>query len=186
MRHIEDRSERRYRRFWGTQQRGQFSNHRRGAEQVLPYSAQIERYPTLRDALVRAATAPWEAASASSAVVPAATATDRRPSGRSRTSPSRSSAGEVVGIIGRNGAGKEHAAEDPLAGSRNPTTGRVDLRGRVGQPAGGRHRLSPGADRPREHLPERRDPGDDAGARSPANSTRSWRSPRSRSSSTRR
>ena len=54
------------------------------------------------------------------------------------------------------------------------------IRGRVGVAARGRHRLPPGADRAREHLPERRDPRHDARARSRASSTRSSSSPGSR------
>ena len=57
---------------------------------------------------------------------------DARSSGRCRTSASRSQPGEVVGIIGRNGAGKSHPAEDPLADHRADRPARVELRGRVG------------------------------------------------------
>ena len=70
--------------------------------------------------------------------------------------------GEVVGIIGRNGAGKSTLLKilsriiEPTAGlGPAPRPGRLA--------AGGRHRLPPRADRPREHLPERRDPGDEQG-----------------------
>ena len=48
--------------------------------------------------------------------------------------------GEVVGIIGRNGAGKSTLLKI-LSRITEPTDGRVDLQGRVGEPAGGRHRL---------------------------------------------
>ena len=94
--------------------------------------------------------------------------------------------GEVVGIIGRNGAGKSTLLKI-LSRITEPTAGRAVIRGRVAQPARGRHRLSPGADRPREHLSQRRDPRDDASARS----TRKFDeivdfSRRSSSSSTRR
>ena len=65
--------------------------------------------------------------------------------------------GEVVGIIGRNGAGKSTLLKI-LSRITEPTDGpRRDPRPRR-QPAGGRHRLSPRADRPREHLPQRRHP----------------------------
>ena len=70
-------------------------------------------------------------------------------------------AGQVIGIIGRNGAGKSTLLKiltritEPTDGpSRDPRPRR--------QPARGRHRLPPGAQRPREHLPERRHPGHDA------------------------
>ncbi len=93
--------------------------------------------------------------------------------------------GEVVGIIGRNGAGKSTLLKSPQPHHR--AHHRADRAVRPGRVAlGGRHRLSPGADRPREHLSQRRDPGDDVAARSSASSTRSSTSPASRSSSTRR
>ena len=72
------------------------------------------------------------------------------------------------------------------AASPSRPTGRVDDPRPRRQPAGGRHRLPPRADRPREHLPQRRHPRHDAAPRSSASSTRSSPSPRSRSSSTRR
>ena len=81
---------------------------------------------------------------------------------------------------------QEHAAQDPLAASPSRPTGRARSARTRRDPARGRHRLSSRADRPREHLPERRDPRHDARARSRASSTRSSPSPRSRSSSTRR
>ena len=68
--------------------------------------------------------------------------------------------GEVVGIIGRNGAGKSTLLEDPQPDHRADARPGRDPRPRV-QPAGGRHRLSPGPDRPRKRLPERHDPGHD-------------------------
>ena len=67
-----------------------------------------------------------------------------------------------------------------------PTGGRAEIRGRVGEPARGRHRLSPRAHRPREHLPERRHPRHEAREIHAASSTRSSSSPGSGSSSTRR
>ena len=66
--------------------------------------------------------------------------------------------GEVVGIIGRNGAGKSTLLKI-LSRITEPTSGRAEIHGRVGSPAGGGHRLPPRADRPREHLPQRRHPG---------------------------
>ena len=108
-----------------------------------------------------------------------------RTSGRCRTSPSRCKPGEVVGIIGRNGAGKSTLLKI-LSRITEPTRGRaVDARPR-GVAARGRHRLSPRAHRPREHLPERLDSRHDEARDRRADSTRSSPSPRSRSSSTRR
>ena len=60
--------------------------------------------------------------------------------------------GEVIGIIGGNGAGKSTLLKI-LSRITEPTAGRVEIRGRVGSLAGSRHRLPPGVDRPREHLP---------------------------------
>ena len=56
--------------------------------------------------------------------------------------------------------GQEHAAEGPQPHHRaDRGPGHHPRPGRVA--AGGRDRLPPGADRPREHLPQRRDPGDE-------------------------
>ncbi len=66
--------------------------------------------------------------------------------------------GEAVGIIGRNGAGKSTLLKI-LARITTPTAGRGDDRRGGWEPARGRHRLPPRADRPREHLPQRGDPG---------------------------
>ena len=93
--------------------------------------------------------------------------------------------GEVVGIIGRNGAGKSTLLKI-LSRITEPTRRPRHDQGPRGEPAGGRHRLSPGAHRPREHLPQRRHPRHDAGRDPQASSTRSSPLPRSRSSSTRR
>ena len=79
---------------------------------------------------------------------------------------------------------QDHAAEDPLAHHR-ADRGRGAHLGPRRLPARGRHRLPPRADRPRERLPQRRDPRMRA-ARSTRSSTRSSRSPRSSGSSTRR
>ena len=53
---------------------------------------------------------------------------------------------------------QEHAAEDPLPHHRADDAACARVRGRVGSAARGRHRLPPGADRAREHLPQRRHP----------------------------
>ena len=63
--------------------------------------------------------------------------------------------------------GQEHAAEDPQPDHRADRGRGRHPRPRR-QPAGGRHRLPPGADRPREHLPQRRDPRHEPRARSRA------------------
>ena len=94
-------------------------------------------------------------------------------------------AGEALGIIGRNGAGKSTLLKI-LSRITKPTHGRGRAARPGRQPARSRHRLPSRTDRPREHLPQRRHPGHDAGPRSTASSTRSSPSPRSRSSSTRR
>jgi len=65
--------------------------------------------------------------------------------------------GEAVGIIGRNGAGKSTLLKI-LSRITEPTEGtRVSMGGWF--VAGGRHRLPPGIDRTREHLPQWRDLG---------------------------
>ncbi len=63
--------------------------------------------------------------------------------------------GDRVGIIGRNGAGKSTLLKI-LSRITEPTEGRVRLRGTGGESFGGGDRVSPGADRAGEHLPERR------------------------------
>ena len=67
----------------------------------------------------------------------------------------------MLGVIGRNGAGQVDAPEDPHADRVADRGARRDPRpGR--QPARGRDGLQPGAHGPRERLPERRDPRDEA------------------------
>ena len=61
--------------------------------------------------------------------------------------------GDVVGIIGRNGAGKSTLLKI-LSRITEPTKGKIDLYGRVGQPAGSGNGVSPRADRTGEHLSE--------------------------------
>ncbi len=80
---------------------------------------------------------------------------------------------------------QEHAAQGARADHR-PDRGRGAGARPGRQPAGGRHRIPPGADRPREHLSERRDPRHARRRGATASSTRSWPSPRSSASSTRR
>ena len=72
--------------------------------------------------------------------------------------------GEVVGIVGRNGSGKSTLLKI-LSRITSPTHGVCEVRGNVALPAGGGNRVSSGTDRPREHLPQRRDPRDEAKAR---------------------
>ena len=67
----------------------------------------------------------------------------------------------MLGVIGRNGAGKSTLLKiltRIVDADRGP---RRDPRSRR-QPARGRDGLQPGAHRPRERLPERRDPRDEA------------------------
>jgi lipopolysaccharide transport system ATP-binding protein len=66
----------------------------------------------------------------------------------------------VVGIIGRNGAGKIHPAENPKR-ITEPTKGRVTIRWPCRQPARGRHRLSSRTHGPREYLSQWRHSGHD-------------------------
>ena len=94
-------------------------------------------------------------------------------------------AGEVVGHHRPQRRRQVHAAQDPQPHHRADEGARHDHRPRR-QPARGRHRLSSGADRPREHLSQRRHPRHEPQPRSSASSTRSSPSPRSRSSSIRR
>ena len=68
--------------------------------------------------------------------------------------------GEVVGIIGRNGAGKSTLLKILSESPSRPREGRPLRSG--GQPARGGHWFPSRADRPREHLPQRCDPGDEA------------------------
>ena len=87
--------------------------------------------------------------------VPAPAGRGSRSSGRCATSASRSARARSLGIIGRNGAGKSTLLKI-LSRITAPTAGSIDgRRPRVGA-ARGRHGLPPRADRPREHLPERR------------------------------
>ncbi len=107
-------------------------------------------------------------------------------SGRCATSPSRCRAGSTYGLIGSNGSGKSTMLK-LLAGIHRPTSGTVD-RGEPGQRHDrARRRLPPRAVGPREHLPQRLDPGPGQASRSTPRSTRSSTSAgSSRSSSTRR
>ena len=66
----------------------------------------------------------------------------------------------MVGIIGRNGAGKSTLLKI-LSRITEPTDGPSATPRPRRLAARGRHRLSSRADRPREHLPERRDPRHD-------------------------
>ena len=69
--------------------------------------------------------------------------------------------GQVLGVIGRNGAGKSTLLKI-LTRIAAPTSGRAEIRGRVGQPARGRDGVQPGADGAREHLSQRRHPRHEA------------------------
>ena len=81
---------------------------------------------------------------------------------------------------------KVHAAEDSRPASRSRPAGRRrGQRSRV-EPAGSRHRLSSGSDRPRERLPQWRHSGHDPHRKSTRSSTTSSNSPTWASSSTRR
>ena len=67
----------------------------------------------------------------------------------------------MLGVIGRNGAGKSTLLKI-LTRIAAPTSGRAEIRGRVGQPARGRDGVQPGADRARERLSQRRHPRHEA------------------------
>ena len=89
----------------------------------------------------------------------------RRRSGRSRTSPSTSPEGEVLGVDRPQRRRQVDAAQGAHADHDAHGGPRRDPRPRR-EPARGRHGLPSRAHRPREHLPERRDPRDEA-ARDP-------------------
>ena len=158
-----------------------------GKKYLIGHEAERERYTALRDVIARARAAALRARHA--------TWSRGRPARRRRRD--RGVLGAQGRVASRSSAARwsaSSAATAPASArcSRScrritePTEGRVDDRGPRRQPARGRHRLPPRADRPREHLPQRRHPRHDARARSDASSTRSSPSPRSRSSSTRR
>ena len=64
--------------------------------------------------------------------------------------------GEVMGIVGKNGAGKSTPLEDSFANHTSDIR-RSDRRRPRRQPAGRRNRVSPRADRSREYLSQRSD-----------------------------
>ena len=69
--------------------------------------------------------------------------------------------GQVLGVVGRNGAGKSTLLKI-LTRIVAPTAGRAEIRGRVGSLLEVGTGFSGGADRPREHLPQRGHPRDEA------------------------
>ena len=156
-----------------------------GKKYVIGHDGERERYVALRDVMARGARNAWRK-TADMARGRAIVAGDTIEEFWALKDVSfEVKRGEVLGIIGRNGAGKITLLKI-LSRITEPTEGRVTINGPRREPARGRHRLSPRADRPREHLSQRRDPRHDAAPRSGASSTRSSPSPRSRSSSTRR
>ena len=74
--------------------------------------------------------------------------------------------GEVVGHHRPERRRQIDAAEDPVTDHAADIRRDHPARAR-GQPARGGHRLSPGADRPREHLSQRRDPRHEQGGDPP-------------------
>jgi lipopolysaccharide transport system ATP-binding protein len=88
-------------------------------------------YHTLREALVKAAVAPWHRLRRLASRAPAP-ATDAAPLHRVLDDVSFDvQPGEVVGLLGRNGVGKSTLLK-VLSRITEPTSGRVELRGRVG------------------------------------------------------
>ena len=65
--------------------------------------------------------------------------------------------GEALGLVGRNGAGKSTLLK-LLSRITLPTEGRLEIRRADRNAARGRDRVPSRAHRPREHLPQRRDP----------------------------
>ena len=89
------------------------------------------------------------------------TSAGHAPSGRCGTSRSRHQPGDVDRRHRQERRGQVHAAEDPVAHHRADRRARRSVRPSR-QPARSRHRVSPGSDRTRERLPERRHPGHEA------------------------
>ena len=86
--------------------------------------------------------------------------TRSRSSGRSRTSRSRSRKARWSAFIGKNGSGKSTLLKI-LTRITPPTEGTASIRGRVSSILESAPRFRR-ADRPREHVPERRDPRHEA------------------------
>ena len=88
-----------------------------------------EAYPTLREAIVRTASAPWRAFRSRSAGDQ-----DGSDSGQIwalKDVDFEVKQGEIIGVIGRNGAGKSTLLK-VLSGITDPTAGYADIYGRVG------------------------------------------------------
>jgi hypothetical protein len=115
------------------------------------------RYKTIRESLAEAAQAPFRRLS--SVVRGQSSAVSNETIWALKDVSFEVQRGEVVGIIGRNGAGENYTAQSPFphhrtdgGAGRDPRTG--------GFLAGGGHGLPPRADRAGEHLPERHRPFD--------------------------